>query len=256
MRQFRTYSVCGVDVAALSPEEAAQLLASATASRDALEVHLCNAFTLSLVDTNPELRAALRRDALNLPDGSPVAWLGRRRGARGPVRGPSLMLRTAELTASDGSGHYLYGGAPGVAETLADELRRRVGTLNIVGCETPPYRPLTDDEVKALAERLIAAEAGIVWVGLGTPRQDYLVPRLSEHYPGVIVPVGAAFDFLSGRVPEAPPWLHGTGLEWLYRFASEPRRLWRRYLIGNPRFAVSAMRHRRLETSGRAAGSP
>jgi N-acetylglucosaminyldiphosphoundecaprenol N-acetyl-beta-D-mannosaminyltransferase len=139
--------------------------------------------------------------------------------------------------------HYLYGGAPGVAEEMRDRLLHEVPGMKIVGVECPPYRTLDDDEVAQLGKRVRASGADIVWVGLGTPRQDYLVPRLAHEVQTTLVPVGAAFDFWSGRVSEAPRVLHGTGLEWLYRLVKEPRRLWRRYFLGNPRFVVSAVRH-------------
>jgi N-acetylglucosaminyldiphosphoundecaprenol N-acetyl-beta-D-mannosaminyltransferase len=108
----------------------------------------------------------------------------------------------------------------------------------------PPFRRLADDDLSALAERVRASGANVLWVGLGTPRQDYLVHELARAVSMPVLPVGAAFDFWAGAVTEAPVILHGSGLEWTHRLASEPRRLWRRYLLGNPRFLLSAWRHR------------
>ncbi len=116
--------------------------------------------------------------------------------------------------------------------------------VDVVGTECPPFRPLTDEDVAGLVDRVRASGANVLWIGLGTPRQDYLVHRLAPALPLPIVPVGAAFDFWSGDVKEAPEILHGSGLEWLHRLASEPRRLWHRYLVGNPRFLMSLWRHR------------
>jgi N-acetylglucosaminyldiphosphoundecaprenol N-acetyl-beta-D-mannosaminyltransferase len=118
--------------------------------------------------------------------------------------------------------------------------------LVVSGLECPPWRDLDDGELQSLADRITQAGADVVWIGLGTPRQDYLVRQLAPLLDCVVVPVGAAFDFLAGRVGEAPASLHGSGFEWVHRLVKEPRRLWRRYLLGNPKFVVRAAKaHRR-----------
>jgi N-acetylglucosaminyldiphosphoundecaprenol N-acetyl-beta-D-mannosaminyltransferase len=242
--QLLTYPVCSVPIAALdAPRAAAQIVDSAVAE-ESLQVHLCNAYTLSLVDGDARMRAALLAGDLNLADGAPVAWLGRATGAVGPVRGAELV---GEVWRQGGGRvrHYLYGGKDGVADQMADALRAITPEAVVAGTETPPFRPLTDADLDAIVARVRASGANILWIGLGTPRQDYLVHRLSESLAIPIVPVGAAFDFWSGAIKEAPRMLHGSGLEWLHRLLSEPRRLWRRYLLGNPRFLLSAWRHRR-----------
>jgi N-acetylglucosaminyldiphosphoundecaprenol N-acetyl-beta-D-mannosaminyltransferase len=155
-----------------------------------------------------------------------------------------LLPAVAQKGAPSALRHYLWGGAPGIAERVAERLSEIAPTVQVVGCESPPYSDIDDEAVHELANRIRHANANVVWLGLGTPRQDYLVPRLSPLVAGPVIPVGAAFDFLSGRIAEAPARLHGTGLEWLHRLYSDPKRLWRRYLLGNPRFLVSSMRHR------------
>lgn len=237
------YAVCGMPIAPVDSGTAAERIVAAARAAQECQVHLCNAFTLSLVDSDRELREALLAADLNLPDGAPVAWLGRRRGVRGPVRGAGLVREVAERGRPDVR-HYLYGGKEGVAEQMRAGLEREVPGVSVVGTECPPFRPLDDDDVRRLAERVRDSGATVVWVGLGTPRQDYLVHRLAPLVGVPVVPVGAAFDFWSGAVREAPRFVQGTGLEWIFRLASEPRRLWRRYLIGNPRFVLAAWRHR------------
>jgi N-acetylglucosaminyldiphosphoundecaprenol N-acetyl-beta-D-mannosaminyltransferase len=239
-----SYDVCGVDIAALTPEAAARRIVDAAAAAERLEAHLCNAYTLSLVDSDLDLREALERADLNLPDGTPVAWLGRRHGTDGPVRGPGLVGDVVDLGRSEYLRHYYFGAAPGVAQAMAENLEKRYPGAITAGVECPPFDDLDDVEVKETAERIHDAEAQVVWIGLGTPRQDYLVPRLATYLDMPVIPVGAAFDFWAGNVAEAPQVLHGTGLEWVHRLASEPNRLWRRYLLGNPRFVASAARHR------------
>jgi N-acetylglucosaminyldiphosphoundecaprenol N-acetyl-beta-D-mannosaminyltransferase len=240
---IQRYAVCGIPITDLDARAAAAVIVRHAVARTTFQVHLCNAFTLSLVDRDPLLREALNAADLNLPDGAPVAWMGRGTSLNGPVRGPGLV----DAVATAGIGvvrHYLWGGKEGVADGMAEGLRNAIPGVDIVGTETPPFAPLTDDELVALADRVRASSANILWVGVGTPRQDYVVHRLAPLLDMPIVPVGAAFDFWSGTIPEAPEFLHGSGLEWVYRLSREPRRLWRRYLIGNPRFVVSAWRHR------------
>jgi N-acetylglucosaminyldiphosphoundecaprenol N-acetyl-beta-D-mannosaminyltransferase len=237
-----TYKALGFDIAAISHGDAcAKILEYAREGR-ARQVHLCNAYTLTLAQRDDELARALAAADLNLPDGAPVAWLGKKAGTDGPVRGPGL---TADVfmagVARDGQPgvrHYLYGGTEGVADDMARELRSRDSRIEIAGTETPPFRPLTTFEVRALARRINASRADLVWIGLGTPRQDYVVAALSPLVNATLVPVGAAFDFISGRVPEAPTFVHGTGFEWMYRLLREPRRLWRRYILDGARFAL------------------
>jgi len=239
------YDVCGVPISALRMDEAAKLIVSAALREEPLQVHLCNAYTLSLVDGDPELRAALTSAELNLPDGTPVAWLGRSRGVTDPVRGPSLVAAVACAGAPAGVRHYLYGGAVGVADLMRQRLAQTVPGIQIVGVEAPDYHDLDDQEFSELCKRIRQSKSMLVWVGLGTPRQDYLVPRLAQALHLPVVPVGAAFDFWSGRVPEAPCFLQGSGVEWVYRFVHEPRRLWRRYVFGNIRFVRAVIRHSR-----------
>lgn len=239
-----TYDVCGVAIAAITPMTAARRIIAASVAGHRLEVHLCNAYTLSLVDSDPDLRSALERSDLNLPDGTPVAWLGRRRGTDGPVRGPGLVGDVVDLGRAHDLQHYYFGAAPGVAATMAARLEATYPGAATAAAESPRFGSIDDAAVDDVADRIRAAGAHVVWVGLGTPRQDHLVPRLASRLELPVIPVGAAFDFWAGNVTEAPEWLHGTGLEWAHRLASEPRRLWRRYLLGNPRFVASAIRHR------------
>lgn len=242
-----TYEVCGIPITALPSARAARHIVGLANRGGSVEVHLCNAYTLSLVDRDARLLAALTRAQLNLPDSAPIAWLGRRAGTAGPVRGADLVRDVVRIGVESGVRHYLYGGAPGVADEMAASLHEQAAGVAIVGVETPPYHDLSDVELHDLAARVRVSEASVVWIGIGTPRQDYLVPRLAALVDAVIVPVGAAFDFIAGRVQEAPAVLHGSGLEWLYRLSREPGRLWSRYLLGNPRFVASAVRHARRE---------
>lgn len=235
---FATYSVCGVSIAALRPLDAAGLIVDLASAHVSWQVHLCNAYTISLLGKDRRLTNVLHRADMNLPDGAPVAWLGRSVGTAGPVRGPDLCGDVVRLGVTKQLRHYYYGGAEGVALSMVDRLSAYAPGMSVAGIETPPFRDLDEVELRELAGRITSTGAHVVWVGLGTPRQDHLVYRLAPLVEAVIVPVGAAFNFWAGTVSEAPKLLRGSGFEWVYRLAKEPGRLWRRYLIGNPRFLL------------------
>lgn len=235
----------GVPIVACTPEEAAREVVRRAAERHATDVHLCNAYTLALADGDPQLRGLLRSAGLNFPDGQGVVWANRllHRGQQLPVErvyGPDLFLEVCRIGRAADLGHYLLGSTPEVLDRLGAELSRRFLGLRIVGSEAPPFRPVTEAERQAQFARISASGAHIVWVGLGTPKQDLEAARLAARHDAVFVAVGAAFDFISGNKAQAPLWMQRSGLEWLFRLAGEPRRLWRRYAFGLPQFAWAA----------------
>ena len=177
---------------------------------------------------------------LVVPDGMSLIWLSRIRGyvLKRRVYGPELMLAFCEQTAHRGYRHFLYGGAPGVPEQLAETLTRRFPGLKIAGTYSPPYRPLTVEEESEISGAINGSGADVLWVGLSTPKQErwMYAHRNCLNVP-VMVGVGAAFDLNTGRIRQAPPWMRENGLEWLFRLLQEPRRLWRRYLIHGWKFA-------------------
>ena len=202
-----------------------------------------------LAEDEETLRAMLVRASLNFPDGTPVVWANRllnrdRAVTVERVRGPGLFLDVFDHGRARGLRHYLLGSTPEVLERLEANLRERFPGVEIVGSDSPPFRALTDDEREEQAKRITASGAQIVWVGLGTPKQDWECARLRDRLPLVFVAIGAAFDFAAGTKRVAPAWMQDNGLEWLHRLGSEPRRLWRRYLFGNTRFVYAAL-HRR-----------
>jgi N-acetylglucosaminyldiphosphoundecaprenol N-acetyl-beta-D-mannosaminyltransferase len=176
---------------------------------------------------------------LVVPDGAPLAWLSRFMGfaQTDHVRGSDLMLKICESSSSKGYRQFFYGGAPGVAERLASRLQLQFPGLQVAGAYAPPFRPLTPEEDAAVVEHINLVNADIVWVGISTPKQERW---MSEHrqrlHAPVLIGVGAAFDFNAGLKRQAPHWMQDSGLEWLFRLASEPRRLWRRYLVNNSWF--------------------
>lgn len=245
----------GVPITACAPEFAADHVVALAREVDPAaegagrDVHLCNAYTLALADSDDAYRAMLGRASLNFPDGTPVVWANRLMHRTEPVaaqrvRGPQLFLDVFDRGQAHGVRHYLLGSTPQVLDRLQENLRARFPDARIVGVESPPFRALTQDEQDEQARRIRDSGAQVVWVGLGTPKQDWECARLRERLPAVFVAVGAAFDFAAGTTPEAPAWMRENGLEWIHRLASEPRRLWRRYLFGNSRFLFAVVRRR------------
>jgi N-acetylglucosaminyldiphosphoundecaprenol N-acetyl-beta-D-mannosaminyltransferase len=186
------------------------------------------------------LRRIFNRALLCNPDGMPLTWIGRLQGFRDirRVYGPDLMLRVCERSQHLPFRHFLFGGYPGVAGKLQEKLQARFPKIQISGTYTPPFRPLGEEDWGDLAARLEDARPHFLWVGISTPKQErFMAEALKRELPcNVMLGVGAAFDFHSGRVRQAPRWMMGTGLEWFFRLTQEPRRLWRRYLILNPWF--------------------
>ncbi|SDT01910.1 N-acetylglucosaminyldiphosphoundecaprenol N-acetyl-beta-D-mannosaminyltransferase [Nocardioides scoriae] len=240
-----TYTVCGVELHAATLGRGAEIIVEAAIAGRGLQVHLCNAFTLSLVERDDRLRSSLDAGDLNLPDGAPAAWLGRHQGTRGPVRGPDLVGEVVDRGRARQVSHFFWGAGPGVAELMAERLVEAYPGASVVGTESPPFGPVDDEALEQLADRVRDAGAQVLWIGLGTPRQDHVVPALGELLDVPVVPVGAAFDFWAGTAREAPRWLRGTGLEWVFRLAHEPRRLWHRYSVGHVRFLLGVARDRR-----------
>ena len=245
MRTVHRVNLLGVKISTLSLIETVDFIAESVGARGLVAISPSPVYTVMQGHERPEVRAALNSN-LATPDGMPVVWALRMLGHRAErVYGPDLMLAVCERSAREGWSHFFFGGAPGVAEMLAAEMRRRFPALAVAGVLCPPFRALTSEEEEAMLAHLNGSGAQIVWVGLGSPKQDLWMaqyrPRLR---PPVLVGVGAAFDFFTGRTPQAPRWMRRGGLEWLFRLASEPRRLWRRYVIYNPKFVWEVTRQR------------
>lgn len=194
-----------------------------------------------------ELKRIHNESGLTTPDGMPLVWACKwaRAGEVERVYGPDLMLAVCSLAAERGWRVFLYGGKAGVGETLSERLIERFPALNVCGNFSPPFRNLTEIEKTDIIRRINNADAHIVWVGLSTPKQERWMSEFRPHLLApVLLGVGAAFDMHAGLVRQAPRFIQRSGLEWAFRLAIEPRRLWRRYLQNNPRFIWQIFRHR------------
>ncbi len=188
---------------------------------------------------NPEIRSIHNSAAACVPDGMPMTWVGRIHGHSDMDRvyGPDLMLRMLELSAERGYTNFFYGGAEGVADDLKVQMERMFPDLEVVGTCCPPFRPLTPEEEKEVTAEINRLRPDLLWVGLSTPKQEMFMARYHDRLKAkVLIGVGAAFDFHTGRVSQAPRWMMRSGLEWFYRLCTEPRRLGPRYLRNNPAF--------------------
>jgi N-acetylglucosaminyldiphosphoundecaprenol N-acetyl-beta-D-mannosaminyltransferase len=190
-------------------------------------------------------KEVLNAAELVVADGYPLVWLGRRKGfsqMKRRVYGPELMAVFCEETARKCYRHFFYGGAPGVAEELASRFAARYPGLAVAGVYSPPFHALTAEEDRQVVAMINSARTDIVWVGLGAPKQErWMFEHRNQLRVPVLIGVGAAFDFHTGRTMQAPMWMRENGLEWLFRLIQEPRRLWRRYLVYGPEFAMLVM---------------
>jgi N-acetylglucosaminyldiphosphoundecaprenol N-acetyl-beta-D-mannosaminyltransferase len=181
---------------------------------------------------------------LCVPDGMPLVWIGRSRGypLKRRVYGPDLLLEFCRETNTKGYRHFFYGGGPDVPEALAAKLKAQFPLLEVAGVYSPPFRPLTPEEDARAVELINRSAADVLWVGLGCPKQEYwMYEHRDQLRVPVLVGVGQAFDVHAGRLRQAPVWMREHGLEWLFRLMSEPRRLWKRYLIYNSQFIFSEL---------------
>ena len=228
--------LAGLPIAVATLEQATQTLCEWAIERRPGDVHLINAYSVALADSDLEYRRNLSDAFCNFPDGKPLSWAtALSRAPLSQVRGPSIFEGTMSEGRAHGVRHFLLGSTPETLAALQTSLEARYPGVNIVGYESPPFRALSESELYAQDERIRACQPHMVWVGLGTPKQDHEVARLAKS-GFLAVAVGAAFDFSAGTKPEAPSWMTRVGLEWVFRLASEPKRLWRRYLFGNIRF--------------------
>ncbi len=263
-------NVLGVRVSALNMTRAVGMILDAVARRDRAYVCIRDVHGVVRCQSDPVLRDAHNRALLVTPDGMPLVWILKALGRRdcGRVYGPDLMLALMARGRAPGLTHFLYGATPETLQTLQRRLLQRFPDLKIVGVQSPPFRPTSAEEDAETVERIRLSDADIVWVGLGTPKQELWMARMRARLDApMLIGVGAAFNFHAGIVPQAPSLLQRAGLEWMFRLACEPRRLWRRYAVSIPSFltllTLQALRLRAFPIAdearavvGQQAGSP
>jgi N-acetylglucosaminyldiphosphoundecaprenol N-acetyl-beta-D-mannosaminyltransferase len=237
-------NVLGVGVSVLNLQTALAEVADAIRARRKGYICVTGVHGVMEAQNDEAFRRILNNAFLCTPDGMPMVWMGKIRGHADMRRvyGPDLMLDICAWSETNPCRHFFFGGASGAAEQLVGKLKERFPKMEIAGTYTPPFRPLNAAEENELREKIHAARPDIFWVGLSTPKQEkFMAEYLPQLDTTLMIGVGAAFDFLSGRVKQAPRWMQRSGLEWFYRLCSEPRRLAGRYLKNNPLFMAKIL---------------
>lgn len=245
--------IVSIPVHPLTYERATELVAADVEANRSGYVCVANVHMVMEAYDDPVFARVVSRARLVTSDGMPLVWMLNRLGRRDARRvyGPTLTLHLCRMAQASDVPIALYGGTPESLEAFRAVLARRFPALRVVCAISPPFRPLTPSEDTAYTARLRDSGARLVFVGIGCPRQEIWMAEHTARLPGALLfGVGAAFDFHSGRVRQAPSWLQAMGLEWAFRLVMEPRRLWRRYAVHNPRFLFLAMR----QVLGFAAG--
>ena len=231
--------VLGIKVDAVAMDDALARIVTLLSSAEKGYICFANVHGVMEAQRLPELMAAYAHSAMTLPDGMPLAWVGHWQGFQKMERvcGPDLMLALFTNPKFYSRTHYLYGGCELVAEELRDRLLQLNPRAQIIGVRTPPFHDLSEEEEQDLIRDIGELKPDIVWVGVSCPKQELLMARLSRKLDTKLMfGVGAAFDFHTGRIRDASPWVKRAGLQWLHRLMQDPRRLWKRYLRNNPAF--------------------
>ena len=244
MNVRKTAMILGTAVDAVSFEDAQNRVLAWGHARQSRYVVLANVHVVVTASIEPDFGAVLAAADMVTPDGAPVAWMLRNLGhaGQGRVSGPDLTWALLRRCEAESLPVYFFGSSRETLGLLAEKINAAFPALIVAGFEAPPFRPATAEEDAESVERINTSGAGLVFVGLGCPKQENWMLAHRDRVNAVMLGVGAAFDFHAGTVSRAPAWMRDSGLEWLHRLASEPRRLWRRYLVTNTLFIVGAVR--------------
>ncbi|MBT9460164.1 MAG: WecB/TagA/CpsF family glycosyltransferase [Rugosibacter sp.] len=237
-----TTPVLGVPIDVLGWDAALSRISTWAAARESRYVCICNSHSVVTAGQDAAFGRIIEAADMATPDGAPVARMLRILGspAQQRINGPDLMWKYCEQAALRGESIYLYGGLPDTLALLQQRLKAAFPGLLIAGAYSPPFRLATAEEDEADVARINAAGAGTVWVSLGCPKQEQWMAAHRGRVNAVMIGVGAAFDYHAGTIKRAPKWMQNAGLEWLHRLCSEPRRLWKRYLVTNTLFIAGA----------------
>jgi len=232
-------SILGVKVHATAMDRAVARVEAAIASGEKGYVCVTGVQGVMEAQVDTNLKRIINGALLNIPDGRPTVWVGWLRGflKMRHVTGPTMMLRLCDISAQKGYTHFFYGGNDGVAQQLKDTLTERFPGMKVVGTYTPPFRALTAGEEADLIRGVAETKPDFFWVGLSTPKQERFMDQYKDKLDAKLMfGVGAAFDMHTGRIKDAPYWMKLTGVQWIHRIYQDPKRLWKRYLVNNPKF--------------------
>ena len=237
----KKFDVFGVGISATTYDEAQEAVLRAARQRQSATVTHISSHGLTMAARDKNFRAIINDFDIAAPDGQPVRWSLKwfhKQPLPDRCYGPELMIRLCRAAAKEGISIYLYGSSEDVLERLEKNLKQQCPGLIVAGSESPPFRALSQEETEAAIARIKDSGAGLIFIGLGCPRQDVFAHAHKQAIRGVQLCVGAAFDFHAGNKKMAPRWMQRHGLEWFYRLTQEPSRLWRRYLAIHTTFAL------------------
>lgn len=235
--------ILGVKIAAINMEWLMKYTENNLAAISGNYITVANVHTTVLAYENEEYRAIQNGCVMAIPDGGPLSSIGRKRGFSSMERttGPSYMEKVLEISPMYGWKHYFYGSTEETLQKLAEVLRKKYPDTKVAGMYSPPFRPLAEQENHQIIDQINQVAPDFVWIGLGAPKQEIWMAQHQGQITGLMVGVGAAFDYLAGNIVRAPEWMQKTNLEWLYRLLQEPKRLFKRYLITNSKFIWHAV---------------
>lgn len=241
--EIPTCNIMGVDIAAIDMEWLLNFLNENISDLSGDYIYVSNVHTTVTAYEDGEYRKVQNGGIMAIPDGGPLSSVGNKRGFKNMKRttGPSLMGEIFKISASKGYRHYFYGSTDETLEKLYSVLEETYPGIQIAGMYSPPFRPMTEDEDKAIVEQINEMKPDFVWVGLGAPKQENWMAEHQGRVNGLMVGVGAGFDYHAGNIKRAPKWMQKCNLEWLYRLLQDPKRLFKRYFHTNTKFIWNAM---------------
>lgn len=242
-----TVDILGVDIAAIDMKWLLEFTTAHIYELSGDYICVSNVHTTVTAYEDKEYKEIQNGGILAIPDGGPLSSVGRRRGAKDMSRttGPSYMGEIIKESEEKGWKHFFYGSTQETLDKLKEELNKSYPGLDIVGMYSPPFRVMTEEEDKGIINEINMASPDFLWVGLGAPKQERWMAAHQGKVKGLMVGVGAAFDYYAGNIERAPEWMQKTNLEWLYRLLQDPKRLFKRYLITNSKFIWNAIIRRK-----------
>ncbi|MCR5508962.1 MAG: WecB/TagA/CpsF family glycosyltransferase [Lachnospiraceae bacterium] len=237
-----TVNILGVNIAALDMNRLMRFTCDNIKALSGDYICVSNVHTTVMSYEDESYRNIQNGAILAIPDGGPLSSLGRKRGYKmSRTTGPGFMEEVLKISAANGYRHYFYGSTGETLDKLKAVLEEKYPGLNIAGMYSPPFRPLTAEEDAAIVSKINSLSPDFIWVGLGAPKQEIWMAGHQGKVSGLMVGVGAAFDFFSGNIKRAPEWMQRLNLEWLYRLMQDPGRLFKRYLVTNTKFIWNAV---------------
>lgn len=238
MNRIQETSILGVNIAVTNIDEILKFLSENMKEVSGNYICVSNVHTTVLSYEDSDYKKVQNNALLRLPDGAPLSSVARKKGFNEAKRvtGPDLMQKIFESSDSNGYRHYFYGSTEETLKKLRDKLKEKYPNINIVGMYSPPFRTLTEEEDNEIIKNINNTEADIVWVGLGAPKQEIWMNNHKNKIKGLMIGVGAGFDYHAGNIKRAPKWMQKCSLEWLYRLLQDPKRLFKRYFRTNTKF--------------------